>query len=88
MADDISDWFGSALLRGQGADGLADCQRFCEAADSESKGENLVGYAKRDPMIPQATFVDLATANAAAAAWCTEVRATAHSEICARLVTA
>jgi transposase len=66
---------------------------FCEAADPESKGivENLVGYAKTDLMIPQAPFGDLAAANAAAAAWCTEVNAAAHSEICAvpaeRLVT-
>ena len=31
---------------------------FCEAADPESKGivEHLVGYAKRDLMIPQAPF--------------------------------
>jgi transposase len=66
---------------------------FCEAADPESKGivENLVGYAKRDLMIPQAPFGDLAAANAAAAAWCAEVNAAVHSEICAvpaeRLVT-
>jgi transposase len=66
---------------------------FCEAADPESKGivENLVGYAKRDLMIPQAPFGDLAAANTAAAAWCTEVNAAPHSEICAvpaeRLVT-
>jgi transposase len=66
---------------------------FCEAADPESKGivENLVGYAKRDLMIPQAPFGDLAAANAAAAAWCTEVNAAVHTEICAvpaeRLVT-
>jgi transposase len=66
---------------------------FCEAADPESKGivENLVGYAKTDLMIPQAPFGDLAEANAAAAAWCTEVNAAVHSEICAvpaeRLVT-
>ncbi len=48
---------------------------FCEAADPESKGivENLVGYAKRDLMVPQAPFGDLAAANAAAAAWCAEV---------------
>src|ERR1700728_135127 len=47
---------------------------FCEAADPESKGivENLVGYAKRDLMIPQAPFGDLADANAAAAALCAE----------------
>ncbi len=66
---------------------------FCEAADPESKGivENLVGYAKADLMIPQAPFAGLAAANTAAAAWCTEVNAAAHSEICAvpaeRLVT-
>jgi transposase len=66
---------------------------FCEAADPESKGivENLVGYAKTDLMIPQAPFGDLAPANSAAAAWCTEVNAAVHSEICAvpaeRLVT-
>jgi transposase len=58
---------------------------FCEAADPESKGivENLVGYAKRDLMIPQAPFSDLAAANAAAAAWCAEVNAAVHSEVCA-----
>jgi transposase len=58
---------------------------FCQAADPESKGivENLVGYAKRDLMIPQAPFGDLAAANAAAAAWCAEVNGAVHSEICA-----
>jgi transposase len=58
---------------------------FCEAADPESKGivENLVGYAKRDLMVPQAPFGDLAVANAAAAAWCAEVNTAVHSEICA-----
>ena len=66
---------------------------FCEAADPESKGivERLVGYAKTDLMIPQAPFGDLAAANAAAEAWCAEVNAAVHSEICAvpaeRLVT-
>jgi transposase len=66
---------------------------FCEAADPESKGivENLVGYAKRDLMVPQAPFGDLSAANAAAAAWCAEVNGVVHSEICAvpaeRLVT-
>jgi len=45
--------------------------------------ENLVGYAKRDLMIPQAPFGDLAAANAAAAAWCAEVNGAEHSEICA-----
>jgi transposase len=58
---------------------------FCEAADPESKGmvENLVGYAKTDLMVPQAPFTDLVAANTAAAAWCAEVNAAVHSEICA-----
>jgi transposase len=58
---------------------------FCEAADPESKGmvENLVGYAKADLMVPQLPFTDLWTANDAAEAWCAEVNAVTHSEICA-----
>jgi transposase len=58
---------------------------WCEAADPQSKGivENLVGYAKRDLMIPQAPFAGMAEANAAAAAWCAEVNAVTHSETCA-----
>ena len=58
---------------------------FCEAADPESKGvvENLVGYAKADLLIPGAPFADLALANAAALAWCTEVNGAVHSEIAA-----
>lgn len=63
---------------------------FCAAADPESKGivENLVGYAKTDLMIPGLegcgeAFIDLASANTAAAAWCLEVNAAVHSEICA-----
>jgi transposase len=58
---------------------------WCEAADPQSKGivENLVGYAKRDLMIPQESFGDLAAANAAAIGWCAEVNAAVHSEICA-----
>jgi transposase len=58
---------------------------FCEAADPESKGmvEHLVGYAKRDLMVPQQPFDDHGTANAAAAVWCAEVNAVTHSEICA-----
>jgi hypothetical protein len=58
---------------------------FCEGGDPQSKGlvENLVGYAKRDLMIPQAPFGDLAAANDAAAAWCVEVNAAVHSETCA-----
>ena len=59
---------------------------FCEAADPESKGivEHLVGYAKRDLIVPvQPDVTDLAAANAAAAAWGAEVNAAQHSEICA-----
>jgi hypothetical protein len=66
---------------------------FCEAADPESKGmvENLVGYAKADLMVPlqmdaapvAAVAVDLGVANTAATAWCAEVNANVHSEICA-----
>jgi hypothetical protein len=58
---------------------------FCEANDPQSKGivENLVGYAKRDLMVPQAPFADLVAANTQAAAWCVEVNAATHSEICA-----
>jgi len=56
---------------------------FCEAADPESKGmvEHLVGYAKRDLMVPQQPFDDHGTANEAAAVWCAEVNAVTHSEI-------
>lgn len=56
-----------------------------EGHDPESKGmvEHLVGYAKRDLITPQAPFTDLAAANEAAAAWCAEVNAQAHSEIAA-----
>ena len=62
---------------------------FCQAADPESKGivEALVGYAKRDLMVPlrmaEPSVADLAAANAAAAEWCAEVNAVVHSEICA-----
>lgn len=55
---------------------------FCEAADPESKGvvENLVGYAKRDLVIGCGPFTDVASANVAAVAWCTEVNGRIHSE--------
>ncbi|GAA3722588.1 hypothetical protein GCM10022224_104380 [Nonomuraea antimicrobica] len=58
---------------------------WCEAADPESKGivENLVGYAKRDLVVPQAPFEDLMVANIAARTWCAEVNSVVHSEICA-----
>ena len=60
---------------------------FCEAADPQSKGmvENLVGYAKTDLMIPLigSTSTSLSERNGAARAWCAEVNANVHSEICA-----
>ena len=58
---------------------------WCEANDPESKGivENLVGYAKRDLVVPLAPFDDLTVANIAARAWCAEVNGVPHSEICA-----
>jgi len=59
---------------------------FCEAADPESKGivEHLVGYAKRDLIVPAGPDVaDLPAANTAAAVWCDEVNSLQHSEICA-----
>jgi transposase len=67
---------------------------FCEGNDPESKGlvENLVGYVKSDLMIPaELTVTDLVASNTAGVAWCAEVNAVVHSEICAvpaeRLVT-
>jgi Integrase core domain len=63
---------------------------FCQAKDPESKGivENLVGYAKSDLMIPGVdgsgeAFGDVTAANVAAVAWCVEVNAAVHAEICA-----
>jgi len=62
---------------------------FCHAHDPESKGivENLVGYAKRDLMVPlgavQGDVADLDAANVAAAKWCSEVNGRHHSEIAA-----
>jgi transposase len=55
---------------------------FCNGHDPESKGivENLVGYAKRDLMIPTGVGVaDLAAANRHAVDWCAEVNAATHS---------
>ena len=54
---------------------------FCHAADPASKGivEHLVGYAKRDFVVPASD--DLAVLNDAARDWCTEVNAARHSEI-------
>jgi hypothetical protein len=61
---------------------------FCEGADPESKGvvEALVGYVQRDLLIPTLAnggWSDLATANAAAQAWCAEVNGRVHSDIAA-----
>jgi transposase len=59
---------------------------FCEGGDPESKGivENLVGYAKSDLVVPAEPDVEhLDEANEAARAWCAEVNAQTHSEICA-----
>ena len=59
---------------------------FCAGADPASKGivENLVGYAKSDLVVPaDLSVADLEGANAWAVAWCAEVNARVHSEICA-----
>jgi len=61
---------------------------YCEAADPESKGvvEALVGYTQRDLVVPAlaaGAWADLATANAAARAWDSEVNGRVHSEIAA-----
>ena len=62
---------------------------FCEARDPQSKGivENLVGYAKRDLMIPMGVIAgnitDLDVANFQAVLWCTQVNGNVHSEISA-----
>jgi len=59
---------------------------FCESADPESKGnvENLVGYAKRDMLVPEElTVSDLEVANAKALLWCREVNDRQHSTIMA-----
>jgi transposase len=56
---------------------------FCEANDPQSKGivENLVGYAKRDLIVPQAPFTDLTVANRQAAAWCGGQRGSAQRDL-------
>lgn len=57
---------------------------FCEAADPQSEGvvEHLVGYCKRDLIVPAPNWRgDLGVANAAAAAWCVEVNGRLHTEI-------
>jgi len=59
---------------------------FCEGGDPASKGivENLVGYAKSDLVVPtEPDVAHLEEANADARAWCNEVNARVHSEICA-----
>jgi transposase len=56
---------------------------FCRPSDPESKGivEHLVGYAQRDLVLPDSD--DLAVLNEACRAWCDEVNAARHSELCA-----
>ncbi len=44
--------------------------------------EHLVGYAKRDLLVP-GPFADVVADNTAAVGWCAEVNAAKHSEICA-----
>lgn len=58
---------------------------FCETGDPESKGvvEHLVGYAKRDLVVPAGGWPTTAEANREARAWCAEVNARLHSEIAA-----
>ncbi len=58
---------------------------FCEAADPESKGvvEHLVGYAKRDLLVPAGGWATLSEANHDAAAWCAERNGQRHAEIAA-----
>ncbi|MCV7154654.1 IS21 family transposase [Mycolicibacterium pyrenivorans] len=65
---------------------------FCHANDPQSKGivERLCGYAQDDLAVPLLTEAavtgtpfTLRDANAAAEAWCAEVNAATHSEICA-----
>ena len=54
---------------------------FCHPADPESKGivENLVGYAKRDLVLP-ADVDDLAVLNDVCRDWCAEVNTRLHTE--------
>ena len=56
---------------------------FCEAADPESKGvvENLVGYAKRDLVVPAEGWASPEAGNRDALLWCVEVNGRIHSEI-------
>jgi transposase len=65
---------------------------WCHAGDPQSKGivEHLCGYAQSDLVVPLLTEaavsgqpVSVRAANTAAAAWCGEVNAAVHSEICA-----
>ncbi len=58
---------------------------FCEAGDPESKGvvEALVGYAKRDLMIPTGGWGSIEEANESARVWCAEANGQRHSEIAA-----
>jgi len=56
---------------------------FCEGGDPESKGvvENLVGYARRDLVVPNDFGGNLGEANRQAKLWGIEVNGRIHSEI-------
>lgn len=56
---------------------------FCHPADPESKGivEHLVGYSKRDLVLPDSD--DLAVLNHTCRVWCVETNTREHTEICA-----
>ncbi len=59
---------------------------FWEGHDPQSKGmvEHLVGYAKRDLVVPtEPRVTDLTAANTEAARWCEEVNGVEHTEIAA-----
>lgn len=58
---------------------------FCHPADPESKGivEHLVGYAKRDVPVPNGTDGEVDLVESRSAAWCDDVNAAVHAEICA-----
>lgn len=58
---------------------------FCEAADPESKGmvEHLAGYVQTDLVVPAGGWESVASANAAASAWCAEVNGRVHTETAA-----
>ena len=58
---------------------------FCKVRIRSRRGwwRTWSAMPRRDLMVPQLPFYDLWTANDAAEAWCAEVNAAIHSEICA-----